>query len=671
MRVRAVWAIALFAAGQWACSGGSNAAVELARLELFPAEVMVLERGEFPLEVRAIDAAGQPYQKPLKLAWSTEDPTVAEVSDDGVVRGKAVGETKVIAQSGRVRAEARVRVGRAAATKMVIEGAPGVMKRGEVAHLNVRISGRKSLPPETRPVWSVSDSAVLAIHEREVGVDVVAVGPGKAIVRAAIGTLGAEAEIRVVPMAGSMEVSPADSRVFVGQTVHLVAIIRDHDGNPVVAPAQWSHQPKDALVSLEPAGTPSADRRYTVLRPGRIEVRATFENLEAKATIDAETVGPFVSLENWRWGLCGLAESGSVDCFGDRPSGEPEVRELTPYRLETPEPLVSLSVGASHICGLTKEGRAYCMGGNERGALGTGDLSPRDAFSPVNTELRFREIHAGADYTCAISTEPEGDNAYCWGEGYAGKLGTGNEENQVVPTPILGHRFQTLAVSRSEGNGASATCGIDVEGKVLCWGSNATGQLGDGTLVASYIPVEVASEGPHVAVAVASQAWSLWDFESGRWGHACALTVSGEIRCWGNNLAGQVQPPGSMDPVTTPVTVAVEPFVSVLAFGHEYFGVSCGMESGGWVRCWGSPEHGGLFGEFVHAHGLPGTPAPSVPITPVGGGLRFRALDVWTERTCGVDLDGRAYCWGVLPDPSTGSGYRMHDEPVCLVGQEC
>jgi alpha-tubulin suppressor-like RCC1 family protein len=54
------------------------------------------------------------------------------------------------------------------------------------------------------------------------------------------------------------------------------------------------------------------------------------------------------------------------------------------------------------------------------------------------------------------------------------------------------------------------------------------GQLGDGTTVASQVPVDVVglSSGV-VAIAVADR-------------HACALLATGAVECWGDNSAGQL-----------------------------------------------------------------------------------------------------------------------------------
>ena len=92
----------------------------------------------------------------------------------------------------------------------------------------------------------------------------------------------------------------------------------------------------------------------------------------------------------------------------------------------------------------------------------------------------------GLDHSCGVTTD---DRAYCWGSNGSGALGigtsagpdicAGNESNwscSTVPVAVLGGlRFRTVSV------GVTHTCGVTTDGLAYCWGSNYSGQLGDGT----------------------------------------------------------------------------------------------------------------------------------------------------------------------------------------------
>jgi len=75
--------------------------------------------------------------------------------------------------------------------------------------------------------------------------------------------------------------------------------------------------------------------------------------------------------------------------------------------------------------------------------------------------------------------------------------------------------------------GGLHTCALGSDGTAVCWGSNADGQLGDGTTEQHLTPVPVSGVTDAVAIA------------AGRF-HTCALRSSGTVECWGSNADGQV-----------------------------------------------------------------------------------------------------------------------------------
>jgi hypothetical protein len=70
-------------------------------------------------------------------------------------------------------------------------------------------------------------------------------------------------------------------------------------------------------------------------------------------------------------------------------------------------------------------------------------------------------------------------------------------------------------------------CLLRADGRVLCWGSNQRGQLGNGTLEPSDTPVEVVGLSDAVAIAVGDH-------------HTCAVRRNGRLACWGANDRGQL-----------------------------------------------------------------------------------------------------------------------------------
>ena len=85
--------------------------------------------------------------------------------------------------------------------------------------------------------------------------------------------------------------------------------------------------------------------------------------------------------------------------------------------------------------------------------------------------------------------------AYCWGCGNNSQLGNGGTADQESPvpvdtTPLVGSK----RFLRIDG-GAFHACAITVEGDPYCWGSDTSGQLGNGLTAgaqASPVPVDTA-----------------------------------------------------------------------------------------------------------------------------------------------------------------------------------
>ncbi len=86
----------------------------------------------------------------------------------------------------------------------------------------------------------------------------------------------------------------------------------------------------------------------------------------------------------------------------------------------------------------------------------------------------------------------------------------------------------SLSTASAIAMGYSHTCAVTTTGGVKCWGYNGNGQLGDSTTTRRLTPVNVSDLSSEVSSIAAG------------WGHTCALTTAGGVKCWGRNQFGQL-----------------------------------------------------------------------------------------------------------------------------------
>ncbi|HET9439685.1 MAG TPA: hypothetical protein VFO52_05920 [Longimicrobiales bacterium] len=181
-------------------------------------------------------------------------------------------------------------------------------------------------------------------------------------------------------------------------------------------------------------------------------------------------------------------------------------------------------------------------------------------------------------------------------------------------------------------------CGLTPSGAVYCWGW-ASGIFGG-------------SDAEHEAAHRPTQATQITGFDtiSAGAGMLCGI-AGGETLCWGANEFGElgVEGPSQMcgslpcNPLPTPVA-AVSAFRQVAAGG----GHTCAVDAAGVAYCWGYGAYGRLGVEQNTNQGIP---------VAVNTELRFRAVAAAGTHSCGVALDGVAYCWGYGEGGQIGHGF--------------
>jgi len=169
-----------------------------------------------------------------------------------------------------------------------------------------------------------------------------------------------------------------------------------------------------------------------------------------------------------------------------------EMAVLPSIDLGTGRTATAIAAGYYHTCALLDNASVKCWGCNNYGQLGidnttnmgdnTGEM---DVLPTVNlgTGRTATAIDAGYYHSCALL-----DNASvkCWGNNGHGRLGIDTNEEMGNETGEMGDNLPSIDL----GTGRTATaiaagyyhsCAALDNGAVKCWGDNVYGQLGIGT----------------------------------------------------------------------------------------------------------------------------------------------------------------------------------------------
>jgi alpha-tubulin suppressor-like RCC1 family protein len=143
--------------------------------------------------------------------------------------------------------------------------------------------------------------------------------------------------------------------------------------------------------------------------------------------------------------------------------------------------VVQLVAGDTHACVLHATGAFTCWGERYYGALGLGGADTADVGppgTPVTLEAPVRALAAGVSHTCAWLASGA---VRCFGRNHLGQVGPspGTAEEEVRQ-PVVVTGFAGAVAGLGAGPGAHHTCAILDNGSIQCWGSDASGQLGDG-----------------------------------------------------------------------------------------------------------------------------------------------------------------------------------------------
>lgn len=240
-------------------------------------------------------------------------------------------------------------------------------------------------------------------------------------------------------------------------------------------------------------------------------------------------------------------------------------------------------------------------------------------------DSEWTAVSAGQYHACAIRVDR---SLWCWGHNTSGQVGTGTTDPVYLRPAAAGSASDWTAVSA----GGSFTCALNDTGRILCWGTNSLGQLGDGTTTGRANPTLVTG---------GVTEWTALDVGAT---HACAIRQGGALSCWGSNNRGQVGD-NTTENRTQPTPVGADAWIAVSA-GSEF---TCAVRADHTLWCWGlntSRQLGDNTSVTSRA-----TPAQEATLA-----ADWASVSAGNGYACGVKQDGTRWCWGTNTLGQAGNG---------------
>ena len=267
------------------------------------------------------------------------------------------------------------------------------------------------------------------------------------------------------------------------------------------------------------------------------------------------------------------------------------------------------------------------VNGRQMPAVSPTDAGTRDVDGVVESPPDTRVLASKWYHTCAA--HPDGVLS-CFGSNAHGELGDGTTYDRTAPTLVPG-----IPAVADVATGLEHTCILQRDGVVRCWGSNGAGQLGDGTNT------------PRTSVG-APVAGSYVYVSAGMY-HTCGLTTDRAVRCWGDNYFGSIGD-GTREHRSNATPVPGVANVVSLATGGWH---TCAAVTNGTVYCWGYNR----YGQVGYATSQEDEEeAHSEVATLVPGLDHVIQLTAGEHHTCALRDDRTVWCWGRNDEHALGDG---------------
>ncbi|MEI6607024.1 MAG: cadherin-like beta sandwich domain-containing protein, partial [Verrucomicrobiota bacterium] len=297
--------------------------------------------------------------------------------------------------------------------------------------------------------------------------------------------------------------------------------------------------------------------------------------------------------------------------------------------------ITAIAGGSGHSLALCADGTLAAWGLNDNGQLG--DNSINSSLVPVAITTsgalagkRVVAIAAGFSHSLALCSD---GTLAAWGWNNFGQLGNNGTTNSLVPIAIGSDGVLSGKAVVAIAAGAAHSLALCADGTLAAWGFNDYGQLGDGTVNQSNVPLAITASGILSGKTVTSIAAGA--------AHNFAICADGTVAAWGFNGQSQLGNNSTMDS-NIPISITSSGVFSgktVVSFAASYY-ASFALCADSTVAAWGS---GGLLGDGTsNSSGVP------LAITSSGilSGETVVAISTGGFHSLALCADGTVAAWG-------------------------